>query len=215
MSARDEIRDAIRTTGVIGVVRAPVAERAAELAETLLRAGLAAVEISLITPDALNVIAHCRSLGIGHVGAGTVIDDASAEVALRAGAQFIASYTFDADMVQAADEADVLVIPGAGTVTEAAHAFDLGADFLRLFPARVFGPDGVRDLLEGIPNMPLMASGGITLDNAADYITAGCSALSLGRVLTDGGPEETASRVAAVLASVAEARDRMRGAPRA
>jgi 2-dehydro-3-deoxyphosphogluconate aldolase/(4S)-4-hydroxy-2-oxoglutarate aldolase len=213
MAAREEIRDAIRSTGVIGEVRASSAQRAAELAQAMLSAGLAAVEISLITPDSLNVIAHARSLGMGHVGAGTVIDNATAEVALRSGAQFLASYTFDAEMVEAADEAGVLVIPGAGTVTEAGRAFDLGADFLRLFPVSAFGPDGVRDILEGLPNMPLIASGGVTLDNAADYIAAGCQAVSLGRALTDGGPEHVADRVARVLARVEDAR-RQRGSAR-
>lgn len=209
MPDRDRIKQDIRDIGVVAEVREATAEQTAEVAEALLTAGVAAVEVSLITPDSLNVIAHARSLGLGHVGAGAVIDNATAEVALRAGAQFLGSYTFDAEMVQAADEAGVLVIPGAGSVTEAGRAFDLGADFLRLYPASVFGPGAVRDILEGLPNMPLLASGGVTPDNAPAYIEAGCEAVSLGRALTDGGPALAAERAAAVIAAIAAVRRRV------
>lgn len=206
MTAREDIKNAILRTGVIAEIRGASAMAAAELTEAVLRAGIEVVEVSLIMPDSLNVIAHGRSLGLGHVGAGAVIDDTSAEVAMRVGAEFLAAYTFDPEMVQSADEGDVLVIAGVGTISEAAHAFDLGADFLKLFPASAYGPAAFHDVLDALPNMPFLASGGVTVENAADYIRAGCVAVGLGQALTEVTPAEAAVRARTVLDAVAAAR---------
>jgi 2-dehydro-3-deoxyphosphogluconate aldolase/(4S)-4-hydroxy-2-oxoglutarate aldolase len=117
------------------------------------------------------------------IGAGTILKADEAKEAIRAGAQFLVAPTLNPEVVRAGLERDVAVIPGAFTATEIAKAWELGAGLVKLFPAGSVGPAYVRDLLGPLSFVPLIASGGVTLENAGAFIRAGAAAIGVGRAL--------------------------------
>jgi 2-dehydro-3-deoxyphosphogluconate aldolase/(4S)-4-hydroxy-2-oxoglutarate aldolase len=169
---------------VIGIVRAKNADAATETGEQLLAAGLRSVEISMTTPgalDAIEALAGPERL----IGAGTVLDAATARLAILAGAQFLVAPSLDPEMVAMAHRYGVAVIPGAQTPTEIVAAMAAGADAVKLYPASAASPAVLKDLLAPLPQVPFVPTGGITLDNAADWIAAGAIAVGLGSSLTN------------------------------
>jgi len=169
MSAIDEIRE----TRLVAVVRRP-ADPDAEL-ERLLAAGVRVVEITLDTPDALDVIARWR--GRATVLAGTVRTEAEAASAAAAGAQAIVGPATSDAVVGWCVANGVPVIPGALTPTEVERAWRSGASLVKLFPADSLGPAYVRALLAPLADVPLVATGGITVENAAEFLAAGAVAV--------------------------------------
>lgn len=205
---REQVRAAILESGVVGIVRAEGAKVAFAQASALLTAGLQVVEISLVTPQALEAISAARGLGTGYVGAGTVLDESSAQAAISAGAQFIVAPTLNKHVVRYALRHGVTVLPGVATPTEALRAIELGADFAKLFPASAWGPGAIRDMLVALPQIPLVPTGGIGLDDVPAYISAGSVAVGLGSALSVGSPDEIKKRVEELLKSIRAARQR-------
>ena len=149
--------------------------------------GIRCLEITLNSPDALRVIGDL-SARMGDrllIGAGTVLDAGSAEAAIDAGARFIISPTLDIPTIQLTKERETVSIPGAFTATEILAAHRNGADIVKVFPASV-GVSYFRDLRGPLPDIPLMPTGGITLDNIADYQKAGAVAFGIGSAVVDG-----------------------------
>lgn len=201
-----EAASAIRSSGVVGIVRSKTPEEAEHSAAALLRGGLPAVEISLVTPGAIEAISRTVALGLGFVGAGTVLDAASAAAAARAGATFLVSPTLSRSVVAAGRRYGLATLPGVATPTEALQALELGADFAKLFPASAYGPTAVKDMLTALPQVPLVPTGGVTLKDAAEYIRAGSTAVGVGSALSAGTPDEVAKRVQTLLKQVASVR---------
>lgn len=202
-----EAASAIRSSSVVGIVRTKTPEQAESCAAALLRGGLPAVEISLVTPGAIGAIRRTAALGLGFVGAGTVLDAASAVAAARAGATFLVSPTLSRSVIAAGRQQGLPTLPGVATPTEALRALELGADFVKLFPASAYGPAAVKDMLTALPQVPLVPTGGVTLTDAADYIRAGSTAVGVGSALSVGNPEEVAARVQTLLRQLADIRE--------
>lgn len=201
-----EVEAAIRDSGVIGIVRSKSAPEAFAAASVMLESGLPAVEISFVTPNALDAIHAAASLGCGYVGAGTVLDERSAIAAVRAGARFLVSPTLDPAVIALGRRYDVVTVPGVGTATEAVRAMEMGATFAKLFPASAFGPRAVSDILAALPQIPLVPTGGVTLDDAVEYIAAGSVAVGLGSALSSGSAADVVDRVRELLRRIAVAR---------
>ncbi len=201
-----EAASAIRSSGVVGIVRTKTPDEAERAAAALLRGGLTAVEISLVTPDAIGAISRTAALGLGFVGAGTVLDAASAAAAARAGATFLVSPTVSRSVVAAGRRYGLATLPGVATPTEALKALELGADFVKLFPASAYGPAAVKDMLTALPQVPLVPTGGVTLTDAVDYIRAGSVAVGVGSALSTGTSDEVGERVQTLLRQLATAR---------
>jgi 2-dehydro-3-deoxyphosphogluconate aldolase/(4S)-4-hydroxy-2-oxoglutarate aldolase len=168
---------------VLGIVRAADRRAAETTAAALLDAGLEAVEVSLTTPDALEAIATLSADG-RLVGAGTVLDGPSAEAALRAGACFLVSPVLSGEVIASGRRAGAAVVAAAATPTEALRALELGADLVKLFPARTWSPPAVADMLQALPQLPLVPTGGISLSAAPEWIAAGAVAVGMGGALT-------------------------------
>ena len=173
-------------SGVIAVVRAPEAARLRAVARALAAGGVGAVEITLTTPGAIATIADLardNELGGCVVGAGTVLDEAAARAVSDAGARFVVSPTLDHAVLRACRERAVPCMPGAFTPTEILEAWRAGASLVKLFPAASLGLDFIRDVLAPLPFLRLVPSGGVTLENAAEWIRAGAAAVSVGGAL--------------------------------
>ena len=179
---------AIRTTGIMPVIRTRSAELALRAANALREGGIDVLEVTMTVPDALQVIESLtkRFGSAAWIGAGSVLDSAMARRCIDAGAQFLVAPGFDAEVVELAHSADVAVAPGALTATEVLSARAAGADLIKIFPCSlVGGPRYLRALRGPLPDVPFMPSGGIDLDNIPHYFAAGAYALGVGGELVD------------------------------
>ena len=176
----------LREVGIIPIIRAASADVAVPVAEALLAAELTVVEITLTVPNAIEAIGAVvkRFRGKLLVGAGTVTDAAMAKRAIDAGAKFIVTPSLVPDVALAARRADVTVLPGALTPTEVFEAFRQGGDLVKIFPVQsVGGAAYVRALRAPFPDIPLVPTGGVTLENIADMFEAGAAAVGIGSEL--------------------------------
>jgi 2-dehydro-3-deoxyphosphogluconate aldolase/(4S)-4-hydroxy-2-oxoglutarate aldolase len=183
---REKSVSRLREIGIIPIIRASSADVALPVAETLLQAGLPVVEITLTVPnaiDAIGVLAK-RFGGTLLIGAGTVTDAESARRAVGAGAEFIVTPCVVPEVIDAAKRADVAVLPGALTPGEVCEAFRLGGDLVKVFPVQSVGGAAYLRALRGpFPDIPLVPTGGVTLDNIAEMFDAGAAAVGVGTEL--------------------------------
>lgn len=173
--------------GAVAVVRLKDPEKLDWVVDTLRGAGLSALEITLTVPGAIEQIRRLADrLGPGHlVGVGSVLTAADAERAMDAGAAYVVSPVFVPDVVRAAGERGVPVMPGCFTPSEIMRAHEAGADIVKVFPADVVGVAFFKAVLAPMPHLRLMPTGGVTPQNAGDWIRAGAVAVGVGGALLD------------------------------
>lgn len=174
--------DTIRSDGVVAVIRGERVADPAGLAATLAGAGIRATEFTFTIPDVLAAIEAAADSG-ALVGAGTVRDEGQARDALSAGARFLVSPACVPEVAAVAREAGVPVFLGALTPTEVDAALKAGTSAVKLFPAGVGGPRYLRDLRGPFPNAAFIPSGGVTEENARDFLAAGAVAVYAGSSL--------------------------------
>jgi 2-dehydro-3-deoxyphosphogluconate aldolase/(4S)-4-hydroxy-2-oxoglutarate aldolase len=179
---RNAVRDGIENTGLFPGIRVKTADQALYAAETLFHAGIPVGEITMTVPGAIGVIRKlAQSLPEMIVGAGTVLDKDTAQRCLDAGAKFLTSTGLVAEVVEAALSMNVVAIPGALTPTEVIAAWKAGADFVKIYPAAPIGGDMyIRSLKVPLPQVKLIAAGGVNQQNATRFIAAGASAIGVG-----------------------------------
>lgn len=173
--------------GMVMIIRGVPPDWAVPIGEALLAADVDVMEITLNTPKALEMISDLRA-NLGEqmaIGAGTVLSVADAKSALAAGAEFFVSPHFDPEIVAFANENDCMVVPGAFTPTEVFMALRAGADIVKVFPANIVGPRFFKDLHGPYGQIPLLPTGGVTVENAGTYIRHGALALGVGAGLLD------------------------------
>lgn len=181
-------RDAVAEIGRIGIVaimRHTDARLAVATAAALEQGGIGVIEVTMNTAGALAMIEDLsRALG-GRLllGAGTVLSPTAAARAIDAGARFIVAPNTDLQVISYCRQRDVPVIPGALTPTEVLGAWEAGAEVVKVFPVGSLGPRYIRDLRGPLPDIPLLPTGGVTLENAAEFIRAGAFALGVGSEL--------------------------------
>ena len=176
----------LREVGIIPIIRASSADAVLPVAEALLQAGLPICEITLTVPNAIDAISAVakRFPGTLLVGAGTVTDAETAKRAIDAGAEFIVTPCVVAEVIGAAHRANIAVLPGALTPGEVFEAHRLGGDMVKVFPVQsVGGAAYVRALRGPFPNIPLVPTGSVTLDNVAELFQAGAAAVGVGTEL--------------------------------
>ena len=214
MTRRAETANSIRKSGVVAVVRTHKSDRVTAIAEALLEGGLSAIEITTSVPGAVDVL-RTLSGALGNrilLGAGTVLDIETAKRFIDAGARFIISPIFRGDLLRLCHDHDVAVAPGCFTPTEIFEAWEVGADFVNVFPATTLGPAYFRELRGPLPHLPIIPTGGVTLDNVADWIAAGAVAVGVGTALLDAQAIDAGhygvltARASAFLAAVKQAR---------
>ena len=175
----------IEAIGIIPAVRASSASDALFASETLFSGGIPVVEITMTTPGAIDVISQLVRAGSDViVGAGTILDLDTARLCLDAGASFLTSTGIDRELVEFTREHDISMIPGALTPSEVIMAKKAGVAFIKIFPCScVGGPSYIRALRGPFPEVRLIASGGVTQQNASHYIRAGSNVLGIGQEL--------------------------------
>ena len=180
---KEQVRQRILAVKIVPVVRASSPEQALGAADAVRAGGIPIVEVTMTVPGAIEVIAGLSRLMGSDVliGAGTVLDAATAQKCLDAGAQFLVSPGFDPETVALARRLDVLIMPGALTPTEVITAWKAGADFVKIFPCgNVGGPAYIKSLKAALPQIPMIPTGGVNLETAAAFLRAGASALGIG-----------------------------------
>jgi len=184
---KEKVLAGILAAKVVAVIRMKDAARLAQVAAALLRGGVGVLEVTMTVPGAVEIIREmARTKAPGTlVGAGTVLDPGTATDVIAAGADFVVSPITDRETVQACRDAGVLVAPGAFTPTEIVAAWRGGADIVKIFPATSLGPQFFRDLRGPLPHIRLMPTGGVTIENAAEFLAAGAAAVGIGTALVD------------------------------
>lgn len=194
----------LRDVGIIPIIRAPSADAAVAVVEVILHVGIPVAEITMTVPNALDAMATVAKRFAGKVllGAGTVTDAETARRAVDAGAQFIVTPCLVPEVIEAAHRADVAVLPGALTPGEIFEAFRLGGDLIKIFPVQSLGGAAyVRALRGPFPNIPLVPTGGVTLDNVGEMFKARAAAVGIGNQMIPN--EALARRDYAEIASLA------------
>src|SRR5215475_8095243 len=206
-----EVQQQIIDIGIVPVLRVSSPKLAIAAAEAVLAGGIPIVEVTMTIPNAVDVIRELVMSVSGNVivGAGTVLDAQAAQQCLDAGAEFLVSPVFDLETIQLANTADKLMMAGGLTPTEIVNAWTRGSDFVKVFPCgNAGGPKYIQALRGPLPHIPLIPTGGVSLDTAAAFIAAGAAALGVGteliseRELNAGNPMKitrTAERFAAIV----------------
>jgi 2-dehydro-3-deoxyphosphogluconate aldolase/(4S)-4-hydroxy-2-oxoglutarate aldolase len=184
MSDRQAVLDRLCNKGVVAVVRASDSGQLLQVAQALLEGQVDCIEITMTTPNALEVIADCsKQFPQACVGVGSVLDRDTAARAIQAGARFVVSPVTVGEVIEEAHEADLPCVPGALTPTEVHHATQLGADMVKVFPGSAVGPGYLKALLAPMPHLKLTPTGGVDLQTAAKWIDAGAKTLGIGSSL--------------------------------
>lgn len=198
--------DRIREDGVVAIVRESSPGSAADAVARLVAAGLHALEVSLVTPGALDVVAEAIArapVGVS-IGFGTVMTAAEARSAAAVGASFIVTPALDSEVVRVAIDHGMDVLPGVMTPTEAVQAVRAGATAVKIFPASLWKPSALRDVRAAMPWLEAVPTGGVAFDEAGQWIRAGAIAVGLGSALTRG--DDLTERIARLRVDVARSR---------
>lgn len=197
-----EVYQKLHEIGVVAVVRGQSAEDGVRTADACIAGGVKAIELAFTTPDAPTAIKTLTDKYKNDpdvvIGAGTVLDPATARLAIIAGAKFIVSPAFDKEVVELCNLYRVVSCPGVMTPGGVVEALKAGADIIKIFPGDIVGIKMIKDIHGPLPQAALMPSGGVSVDNAADWIKAGCVAVSAGGSLTAGAKKGDYDAVTAV-----------------
>jgi 2-dehydro-3-deoxyphosphogluconate aldolase/(4S)-4-hydroxy-2-oxoglutarate aldolase len=212
------IRDRIVEIGIVPVVRAASPREAMIAVEAVSEGGIPIVEVTMTVPGAVEVIRELAKTNASKllIGAGTVLEVETARRCRDAGAQFLVSPGLDLETVAFAVREDMLMMAGALTPTEIITAWKAGSDFVKVFPCgQVGGAKYIKALRGPLPQIPLVPTGGVNLDTAAEFIQAGAAALGVGgelvqaEALRAGKREIIVENARKFLAIVKEARARL------
>jgi len=172
----------LEETGVVAVVRLDDLAQAERLVDAVLAGGVRCIEFTLTNRTAITVIEQVRTSHGDRmlIGAGTVLDSESARTAITAGAQFVVTPTLRLATIETCRRYSVPIACGAFTPTEILIAWEAGADWVKVFPASVGGPRYLREILGPLPQVRLIPTGGVSVDNAGEFIAAGAVAVAVG-----------------------------------
>ena len=211
---RQEIVQQIQQLGVVAVIRMKDAAKLRRVVDAIADGGVRAIEVTMTVPGAVDLIATLATSLPPEIllGAGTVTDAATARAVIDAGARYVVSPVFRREVIAACHERNVPAAPGCFTPTEILDAHDAGADVIKIFPATALGPQFIKDVRAPLPQVRLMPTGGVSLDNAGEWIKAGAIAVGVGSALLDakaideGRFDVLTSNARRIVASVASAR---------
>lgn len=186
-AAREAIAADLERAGVVAVIRMKDPDKVQAVVDAIAEGGVRAIEVTMSVPGAVGLIRTLAPrMPKGFLfGAGTVLDPGTAAQVIDAGAQFIVSPVFRRSLIEACHEHGVPVTPGCFTPTEILDAWEAGADLVKVFPATALGPGYIKDVRAPLPHVKLMPTGGVTVENAGEWIKAGAAAVGVGTALLD------------------------------
>ena len=185
---KESILSAIKTIGIVPVVRTPTAEAAFKAIEAIYAGGIRAAEVTMTVPGAVRVLEKLADQFGDKIvlGAGTVLDPETARICMLAGAQFFVTPALNLATIQMAHRYAKPICPGALTPTEVATAWDAGADIVKIFPCdNVGGPKYIKALKGPFPHIEMIPTGGVSLETAGAFLKAGACAVAVGSELVD------------------------------
>jgi 2-dehydro-3-deoxyphosphogluconate aldolase/(4S)-4-hydroxy-2-oxoglutarate aldolase len=184
---RSEILSRIIESGVVAVIRMKDTNRLLKVIEAVRQGGVKSIEITMTVPGAVEIIRQLSTAVPPDVlvGAGTVVDEVTANQVIDAGAKFVVGPVLNLGVISLCGKRDVPVMPGCYTPTEILTAWNAGADIIKVFPATSLGPKYFKDLRGPFPDIRLMPTGGVTIDNVGEWILAGACAVGVGSDLLD------------------------------
>jgi len=185
MQSRSQILRRLVHPGIIAVIRADSSEQLLDVARALKEGGVAAMEVTMTTPNALRVIGEV-SAKFGReilMGVGTVLDPETCRAAILAGAEYVVTPVLRPEVIALCRRYGCPVICGAYTPTEILTAWEAGADFIKVFPADGLGPNYIKAVKAPLPQIEIIPTGGVDVTTAADFIKAGCAAVAAGSSL--------------------------------
>jgi 2-dehydro-3-deoxyphosphogluconate aldolase/(4S)-4-hydroxy-2-oxoglutarate aldolase len=183
-----EVFNRMMSEGLVPVIRVSSAKEAVDVADAIKEGGVTLIEITMSVPGAIDTIKELTQKYKDEIimGAGTILDPETGRAALLAGAQFIVTPTLNLDVIQLAHRYSAVVVPGAMTPTEILTAWNAGADMVKVFPAaQLGGPEYLKAIRGPLPQILLVPTGGVNLQNAGAFIKAGATALGVGGELVD------------------------------
>ena len=186
---KEKIITKICDTGIVAVVRANDAQQAIKIADACIEGGVPAIELTFTVPGAPHVIEELAKRYTPDeiiLGAGTVMDSETARIAILSGAQYVVSPYFNLETVKLCNRYRVACMPGAMTIKEVVEAMEAGADIVKLFPGEAGGPKMIKAIKGPIPYAKIMPTGGVDVNNVAEWIKAGAVAVGAGGALTAG-----------------------------
>ena len=180
-----DVKRWIEDRGVIAVIRASSSEELVDVAAAIKEGGVDVIEVTMTTPNALRVIEEVRAKFGDEVllGVGSVLDAETARAAMLAGAEFVVSPVVKPDVIEICHRYGKVVMPGALTPTEILIAWESGADYVKVFPASAVGPEYIKAVKAPLPQVELIPTGGVNVQNAGEFIKAGAIALGVGGAL--------------------------------
>lgn len=183
----DQLVARVEEAGIVAVIRMKEPQKLRAVVDALAEGGIRALEITMTVPGAVELIRQLApTLPAGFIfGAGTVLDAATVHQVVDAGARFIVSPVFRREVIAACQAREVASMPGCFSPTEILDAWDAGADVVKVFPATALGPGYLKDVRAPLPQVKLMPTGGVTVENAGDWIRAGAVAVGVGSSLLD------------------------------
>ncbi|WP_138418667.1 bifunctional 4-hydroxy-2-oxoglutarate aldolase/2-dehydro-3-deoxy-phosphogluconate aldolase [Aquibacillus sediminis] len=172
---------------IVAIIRKADENNIIDILKAVYEGGIKAVEITAETPKVTTLIEKAVNEFEGKIaiGAGTVLDPETARAVIMAGAEFIVSPTLNPETIKLTNRYGVLNISGALTPTEILTAYESGADMVKVFPANTFGPKYIKNIHGPLPHVPVMATGGVTLENMNEFIKHGCKAVGIGSDLVN------------------------------
>lgn len=184
---RAQILQAVEQSGIVAVIRVKDPGKVRGVFDAIAEGGVTVLEVTMTVPGAVELIAKLApTLPDGLIlGAGTVVDPETVARVADAGAQFVVSPVFRPAMIEACHDRGLPVMPGCFTPTEILDAWDAGADVVKVFPATTLGPGYIKDIRAPLPQIKVMPTGGVTVENAGDWIKAGAVAVGVGSALLD------------------------------
>lgn len=186
---KETVLSKLTDAGLVAVVRANTADEAIKIADACLAGGCPSIELTFTVPGADKVIAELSKRYSGGemlLGAGTVLDSETARTAILAGANYIVSPGFNLETAKLCNRYRIPYMAGCMTITEVLTAMEAGVDIVKIFPADLFGPKIIKDIKGPLPHAKMMPTGGVSVENAAEWIKAGAVALGAGSSLTAG-----------------------------
>jgi 2-dehydro-3-deoxyphosphogluconate aldolase / (4S)-4-hydroxy-2-oxoglutarate aldolase len=187
MATKEQNLERVSRCGVVAIVRTQSSAQLVQVAEAIKAGGIDVLEFTMTTPNALQTIsAVADKMGDSMLlGAGTVLDPETARAAILAGAKFLVTPTLNPKVIQMANRYSIVTVVGTFTPTEMLTAWEAGADVVKLFPATVVGPKYIKDVHGPLPQLKIIPTGGVDLNNCGEFVKAGAFAVAVGGNLVD------------------------------
>lgn len=210
MLKKSKVVQRITELGIVAVVRGNTVAEGIRISKACAKGGIPAIEVTYTVPGATEVIKALKEEKNMIVGAGTVLDAITARIAILAGAEFIVSPAFDEETAKLCNLYQVPYMPGCMTITEMTKAMEYGSEIIKLFPGSAFGPSFVKAVKAPLPQVNIMPTGGVSLENMEEWFANGVVAVGAGGKLASGTDEEIIATAQSFVEKIKEIRAKMK-----